>query len=207
MSDIDDLNENIKKTVMLIDVGNGSGSGFIISKNGYMLTCYHVVNKATSIKARFEDNTELWYPCELINSHEEADIALLKINGENFDYSPIEKQGYSKDRRNERAIIAGYPLPDSLGITKVNFTSGNISNKCETLSGKTVKNYQVDINAYPGNSGGPLYSEKDRYVIGLLKGGYDEIAPGVNIVIDIQEFYNRLCQIDIINQEDSNGKN
>lgn len=134
------------------------GSGFIISKDGYVLTNRHVVGNADEIIVRLQDRREL--VAKLIGSDDRSDIALLKIEAKNL---PLVKIGSEKDLQvGEWVLAIGSPFGFDHSVT-----AGIVSAKGRSLpSDSYVPFIQTDVAINPGNSGGPLFN-LDGEVIGI----------------------------------------
>jgi serine protease Do len=166
----------------------GQGSGFIISKDGYILTNNHVINDADSIIVTLKDGREL--DAKLVGTDPETEIALIKIeDGEDL---PIVALGDSDGLQvGEWAIAVGNPF----GLQET-VTAGIISATGRSQVGITdYENFiQTDAAINPGNSGGPLLNI-DGEVIGIntaiysQSGGYMGIgfAIPINMALDIKE--------------------
>lgn len=141
---------------------SGMGSGFIISKDGYILTNQHVIDGAVKIEVIMsgKDNP---IPAKLVGSDFELDLAVLKINDQN-DLPMIELGDSDTVRVGEWSIAIG--SPQGLDHT---VTVGVISAKGRpiTVQDRQYKNLlQTDASINPGNSGGPLLNTKGQ-VIGI----------------------------------------
>jgi len=134
------------------------GSGFIISKDGYVISNYHVVKDSDEIVVRLNDRRE--YAAEIVGSDERSDIALLKIEGENL---PIVKIGdSSKVMVGEWVLAIGTPFGFDHSVT-----AGIVSAIGRSLPNENyVPFIQTDVAINPGNSGGPLFN-LDGEVIGV----------------------------------------
>ena len=142
----------------------GSGSGVVISPDGYVLTNDHVVENADKIIVTLPGGTE--YDAEIIGFDNVTDLALLKLDGENF---PFVKIGDS-DRLiiGEWAIAMGNPF----GLFDINqqptATIGIISGKNLDFGNQDGKIFQdmiqTDAAINPGNSGGPLLNSKGQLI-------------------------------------------
>ena len=137
---------------------NGSGTGFIITKDGYVLTCHHVIKDAARIEIAVEGKT---YPATLVRDDPNNDLALLKING---SFPAI---GFSSDRSakmGQAVFTIGYPNPGLQGLS-AKFTEGTIN----SLTGfqDDMRLYQISIPVQPGNSGGALLDENGN-VLGVI---------------------------------------
>ncbi len=134
------------------------GSGFIISKDGYVLTNRHVVGNADEIVVRLQDRREL--VAKLIGSDERSDIALLKVDADNL---PLVKIASEKDLEvGEWVLAIGSPFGFDHSVT-----AGIVSAKGRSLpSDNYVPFIQTDVAINPGNSGGPLFNLQGE-VIGI----------------------------------------
>ncbi len=126
------------------------GSGFIVSKDGYVLTNFHVVKNADQIYVRLTDRREL--EAKLIGSDARSDLALLKMPGNNF---PTIKSGDSKALKvGEWVVAIGSPYGFENTVT-----AGIVSAKGRNLPNDNyVPFIQTDVAINPGNSGGPLFN-------------------------------------------------
>ncbi|MDD4393309.1 MAG: trypsin-like peptidase domain-containing protein [Desulfobacterales bacterium] len=124
-----------------------SGTGFLISKDGYLLTCHHVVDNARSIKVIVGDNS---YPAKLVRDDKYNDLALLKISGRfsALSFSPNRSAAMGQD-----IFTIGYPNPLLQG-TSAKLTKGTINSLTGFMD--DLRLYQVSVPVQPGNSGGPL---------------------------------------------------
>ena len=129
----------------------GMGSGVIISKDGYIITNYHVIENATTIEITTNNNKS--YKADLIGSDEVADIAVLKIDSnETFPY--IRFADSDQTKIGEWVLAVGNPF----NLTST-VTAGIISAKSRDLNDYDSKNQsfiQTDAAVNSGNSGGAL---------------------------------------------------
>lgn len=144
----------------------GLGSGFLISKDGYIITNDHVAGDASEIVVTTTDGKE--HKAQLIASDQTNDVALLKIDGNNYPYL---KLGNSEDLAiGEWAIAMGNPFGLFDKNQKPTVTVGVISNNGVTLGLQGGRNYrdmvQTDAAISSGNSGGPLLNANGE-VIGV----------------------------------------
>ena len=136
----------------------GFGSGFIISKNGYILTCYHVIQGSGAVKVKFGENL---LPAKVIIADRINDLALLKISGS------FPALAFSSERvaaMGQEVFTIGYPNPIMQGLNK-KLTKGSIN----SLTGfqDDIRLYQISIPVQPGNSGGPLLDMSGN-IIGVI---------------------------------------
>ncbi len=132
------------------------GSGFIVSKDGYVVTNYHVIKDADEIIVKLSDRREL--SAKLIGSDKRSDIALLKVEAENL---PVLKTGSSEQLKvGEWVIAIGSPFGFDHSVT-----AGIVSAKGRSLPSENyVPFIQTDVAINPGNSGGPLFNLKGEVV-------------------------------------------
>jgi serine protease Do len=143
----------------------GSGSGFIVSRDGYILTNNHVVDGSDQVTVRLLDRRE--FKAKIVGTDPNTDLAVLKIDAENLIPAPLGNS--TAARVGEWVLAVGNPLGDALTFT---VTSGIISAKGRTLalpgqSERSIQDFiQTDAAINPGNSGGPLVSVRGE-VIGV----------------------------------------
>lgn len=136
-----------------------SGSGFVISSDGYILTNHHVVDQATEIQVLFSDRSE--HQATIIGSDRRSDLALLKIEAKNLD--ALKFADSDKLKVGEWVLAIGSPF----GLD-YSATVGIVSAKGRSLPTDQGENYvpfiQTDVAINPGNSGGPLFNLDGRVV-------------------------------------------
>jgi serine protease Do len=143
----------------------GSGSGFVVSADGYILTNNHVVDGSDQVTVRLLDRRE--FKAKIVGTDPNTDLAVLKIDAKNLVPAPLGKS--STSRVGEWVLAVGNPLGDNLTFT---VTSGIISAKGRSLalpgqSERSIQDFiQTDAAINPGNSGGPLVSVRGE-VIGV----------------------------------------
>jgi S1-C subfamily serine protease len=127
-----------------------SGTGFFITSDGYLLTCYHVVTNATRIMVGAKQGV---FPAELIQSDVANDIALLKVDGM---FSPLPLSAHNSEKLGESVFTVGFPNPGMQGL-QPKLTRGEIS----SLAGvqDNPGEYQISVPVQPGNSGGAVVDE------------------------------------------------
>jgi serine protease Do len=146
-------------------IQEGSGSGFIVSRDGYILTNNHVVAGAAKVTVRLLDNRE--FAAHVIGTDPQTDIAVIKIDAQNL---PVVAFGNSDSTRiGEWVLAIGNPLGSEFTFT---VTAGIVSAKGRGLNGLQASRYaiqdfiQTDAAINPGNSGGPLVNVHGE-VIGI----------------------------------------
>ncbi len=134
------------------------GSGFIISKDGYILTNHHVVDGADKVEVRLSDRR--YFEAKVIGSDKASDVALIKIDADNL---PTVKIGKSKDLKvGEWVLAIGSPFGFDHSAT-----AGIVSAKGRALPSENyVPFIQTDVAINPGNSGGPLFN-LDGELVGI----------------------------------------
>lgn len=135
------------------------GSGFIIDKEGYILTNNHVVEKASSIKVKLSDGKE--YDAKVIGKDAKTDIALIKVSAKNS--LPVATLGDS-DKLEVGDWVLAIGNPFGLDHT---VTAGIVSAKGRVIGQGPYDDFiQTDASINPGNSGGPLFNLRGE-VIGI----------------------------------------
>lgn len=143
-----------------------SGSGFILTEDGYIVTNHHVIDDAQSVKVTTYDGTE--YDAVIVGSDESNDIAVLKIDAK--DLSPVVLGNSDSLNVGDEVIAIGNPL----GELTFSLTKGWVSalDREITLSGGVTMNLiQTDCAINAGNSGGPLFNIYGE-VIGVTNAKY-----------------------------------
>ncbi len=135
---------------------SATGSGFIISDDGYILTNAHVVSSASEITVKLSDKRE--FSAEVIGTDKKTDIALIKINASNL---PEVTQGDAEKLKvGEWVVAIGSPFGFEHSVT-----AGIVSAKGRSLTQENfVPFIQTDVAINPGNSGGPLFNMKGEVV-------------------------------------------
>jgi serine protease Do len=142
-----------------------AGSGFVVSKDGYILTNEHVVDGSDQVTVRLLDRRE--FKAKVVGTDPNTDLAVLKIDATDLTPAPLGNSDAS--RVGEWVLAVGNPLGENLTFT---VTSGIISAKGRSLalpnaSDRSIQDFiQTDAAINPGNSGGPLVSVRGQ-VIGV----------------------------------------
>jgi len=134
----------------------GSGSGAIISSAGHIATAAHVIKGASYLEVITATGV---YTATILNSDEQNDCALLKINGTFDTHIPVARS--SDVRLGQSVATIGYP---NIGIQgdSPKVTQGVIS--AENGIQNDIRMWQISVPIQPGNSGGPLLDERGRLV-------------------------------------------
>ena len=152
------VSEIVRRTqpgLVHIDVPTGSGSGFVIDAEGYIITNAHVVREHSTVTAKFVDGAE--YTGTVVGKDEEIDLACIRIPNAG-PLSPLPLGDSDAVSVGEDVLAMGYPLADLLGGSPT-VTRG-------IVSGKQRDEIQTDAAINPGNSGGPLV-DPHGFVIGV----------------------------------------
>ena len=138
-----------------------TGSGFVVSADGYIVTNNHVVEGATSVTVRFTDRRE--YDAEIVGLDPRSDLALLKIEESNLP--TLQLASDDSTDVGEWVLAIGSPFGLDFSVT-----AGIVSAKGRSLPTEDGENYvpflQTDVAINPGNSGGPLFN-LDGNVVGV----------------------------------------
>ncbi|MCD7784447.1 MAG: trypsin-like peptidase domain-containing protein [Oscillospiraceae bacterium] len=142
--------------------GSATGTGIILTEDGYILTCAHVVEDATSIAIVDADMNQ--YEATLIGEDSQSDIAVLKIDASGLTAAEL---GILPNLKvGEVAIVIGNPLGyDLYGSMSVGIVSG--LNRTLNINGVDMTLIQTDASVNSGNSGGPMVNAYGQ-VIGII---------------------------------------
>jgi len=161
-------------------VQSGAGSGIIVSQDGYILTCAHVVSGATSVKVQLNGSDQS-YDATVVGVDSTSDIAVLKIDATGLTPAVIGDSG--KLAVGETTVAVGNPL----GTLSNTVTQGIVSalNRQVTVEDNNMTLIQTDTSISPGNSGGGLFNANGE-LIGVVnaKSSYSE-AEGIGFAIPI----------------------
>jgi len=147
-------------SLFTICVNAGSlGTGFLVSADGLVATSNHVIEDGRSIQFNFKGQK---YDARKVAQDEANDLAILKIEGE-FPY--LEIRGSEDAGIGEETFTVGFPNPAVQGF-EPKMTTGVISSLSGIQDDPTC--YQISVPVQPGNSGGPLLTQKGD-VIGIIK--------------------------------------
>lgn len=173
----------------------GSGSGVIISPDGYIITNNHVIEKATELEITLNDNRK--FNAKIIGTDPDTDIALIKIEGDDFPYIPFGDS--DKLKVGEWVIAVGNPFNLTSTVTKGIVSAkarGNIGGSRSTSIQSFI---QTDAAINPGNSGGALINTQGQ-LVGINTAIYSQtgnfagygfavpISIAGKVVADIKEF-------------------
>lgn len=170
---------------VVTDKGEGTGTGFVVTPQGHVLTAWHVIDGARRVTFRL-DGADKELDAEVIGVDQETDLAVLRLpNGSSYPWIPLAEAGYLPNIDDEIVAI-GYPLGKQFG-KEVTYVRGTISS-LRTESGRI----QIAAPVTHGSSGGPVCLQKDLRVVGAIHGGAAN-QPGaqMNFATNIQLVYVR----------------
>jgi len=180
-----------------------SGSGFIVTSDGYIVTNYHVIadaytqNYAVSVMLYNGDK----FDAKIVGVEESSDIAVLKIDATGLSAATLG------DSDNLQVGETVYAIGNPLGELSFTMTSGMVSaldrdiTTQDSTTGQTTTNnmFQIDAAVNEGNSGGPVYNEKGE-VVGIVTAKYSDTGvEGLGFAIPINDV------TDIVDQLITNG--
>ncbi len=183
--------------------GAVSGSGFIISDDGYVLTNYHVVKEADKGKLDVQvltyDGTA--YNATIVGTEASNDVAVLKIDAEGLSAASFG---------NSDVIRVGdtvYAVGNPLGELEFSMSTGHVSAKdrvITTQENESINMFQIDAAVNEGNSGGPVY-DAGGSVIGIVTAKYSDTGvEGLGFAIPINDV--KSIADDLINKGYVTGK-
>ena len=164
--------------------GVTSGSGFVLTEDGYIVSNYHVVADTKAITVIFNDGTK--YSAKFVGGDESNDIALVKVNAK--DLRPVMIVG-------DRVAAVGNPLGELASTLTVGYVSAK--DRIVTTDGTQINMLQTDAAINPGNSGGPLFNMLGQ-VIGITTAKYSGLTnsgatiEGIGFAIPMDDVYGML---------------
>lgn len=166
--------------------GAVSGSGFIISEDGYILTNYHVVENAytanLNVQVMTSDGTD--YTATIVGVEPNNDVAVLKINAKGLNAAAL---GNSDELRVGDAV---YAVGNPLGELEFSMSSGHVSaldRIINTQESEKINMFQIDAAVNEGNSGGPVYNAMGE-VVGIVTAKYSSSGvEGLGFAIPIND--------------------
>ena len=142
-----------------------TGSGFLLSEDGYVVTNYHVVAEASSISVVTQDAEP--HEASLVGRDATADMALLKVEGDHFQ--PVTLGSSSELAIGDMVVAIGNPLSALEATQTVGYISGK--NREVSTDSNVVNMLQTDAAINSGNSGGPLFNMRGE-VVGITTAKY-----------------------------------
>lgn len=174
--------ESARRATVVIDLGDGHGSGFVIDSRGFILTNQHVVGERKKVIVRLFDGSEI--VGEVLRRDKLRDVALIRI-GTAVPALPVRR---SPAAVAEEVYAIGAPFDPQLSST---LTKGIVSAIRQERNG--LEYIQADVNIQVGNSGGPLLDASGQ-VVGVSVAGIRErgAMTGINFFVPIQDALARL---------------
>ena len=162
-----------------------SGSGFVLTEDGYIVTNYHVVKDAHTVEVTMYDGTE--YDARYVGGDEDYDIAVIKVDASGLPAVTLGDS--SKLNVGDRVLAIGNPL----GELTFSMSGGMVSsvNRAINVDGTPFNMIQTDTSINPGNSGGPLLNSYGE-VVGIVSAKYSstssqETVEGLGFAIPIND--------------------
>ena len=171
---------SVKKTM-----GQGVGTGFVLSEDGYIATNYHVVENGTTVRVTLYDGSG--YDATVVNYSEPDDLAVLKIDAKKLPVLPI---GNSDEVLvGDTVVVIGHPAGLEYGWSTTNgiLSAINREVKIKNTDGtlnKKMTLLQTNANVNSGNSGGPMFNERGE-VIGIISMKLADGYEGMGFAIPI----------------------
>ena len=168
---------NVSVELMTYDVfGNQtpsviSGSGFFISEDGYILTNYHVVEKAAKngLNVTVSTHDASVFVGKIVGTEEDEDLAVIKIDQDGLE--PVVFGDSDSMNVGDSVYAVGNPY----GMLEFTMTTGHISALNRQIAAEetetALRMFQIDAAVYSGNSGGPVYDTRGR-VVGVVTAKY-----------------------------------
>jgi len=147
--------------------GAGSGTGFALSSNGYIVTNHHVIEDARRVRVKGVDgNFSRAYNARIVAKDRNDDLAIIKIDDQNF--TSLGRIPYTISAQGADVgsfiFVLGYPLRATMG-DELKFTDGRVSSRSGFQGDPT--SYQITAPIQPGNSGSPLFDSRGN-IIGVV---------------------------------------
>lgn len=168
-----ELYQNVSPGVVSIQVyaqtGSGIGSGFVIDKEGYIVTNYHVVDGAEEVEVHFQSGLKVYG--EVIGVDLDSDLAVIRVDVDPEELSPLPLGDSSQIRVGQSVVAIGNPygLAGTMTMGIVSARGRTLESIRQTETGQFFSAgdlIQTDANINPGNSGGPLLNLSGE-VIGI----------------------------------------
>ena len=161
-----------------------AGSGFVLTKDGYIVTNYHVVKDADTVKVTMYNGDE--YDAKYVGGDEDYDIAVIKVEATNLQ--PVTLGNSDNLNVGDHVLAVGNPL----GELTFSMSGGMVScvNRAINVDGTPFNMIQTDASINPGNSGGPLFNQYGE-VVGIVSAKYSsyssESVEGLGFAIPIND--------------------
>ncbi len=174
--------------------GTSTGSGFVISADGYIVTNYHVVEGASGVKVTLHSSQE--YTAQIVGYDEANDVAVLKINAQDL---PFLKAGSSDNLIvGDQVVAIGNPLGELTATMTVGYVSAK--DRVITTDGARINMIQTDAAINSGNSGGPLLNMKGE-VVGITTAKYSGTTSsgssieGISFAVPMDDIWKKITDL------------
>ena len=173
------LNYQYSKTTQKLQIA-GTGSGFVLTTDGYIVTNQHVVDGAALVRVSFADGTV--EDAAIVGSDVQSDVAVLKIENNSMAALPLGNS--DTIRVGEFVLAIGNPISSDSLYGSVTFGIISAKERLINIDGFENEYIQTDAAVNPGNSGGPLINMNGE-VIGVtsakyVTAGYDELGNSIS---------------------------
>lgn len=163
-----EIAKHFNQAVVLIKSDDGTASGFVIGKNGFILTCAHAIPNEGKIlisylSGKTRSKTKQDSEAELVHIDQDFDLALLKMKGK-FNLKTVSLDDQESVESGEQVTVIGNPSAGDTILSQT-LTTGVVSNPMRILRGQS--HIQISAAVNPGNSGGPVFDDHGN-VIGLV---------------------------------------
>ena len=161
-----------------------AGSGFVLTKDGYIVTNYHVVKDGETVKVTMYNGDE--YEAKYVGGDEDYDIAVIKVEAQ--DLQAVTLGDSSSLNVGDHVLAIGNPL----GELTFSMSGGMVScvDRAINVDGTPFNMIQTDASINPGNSGGPLFNQYGE-VVGIVSAKYsstgNESVEGLGFAIPIND--------------------
>lgn len=162
--------QQVRDAIVTVETPDGTGAGFVVNSDGYVLTNQHVVGKATDISVKLRSGEKL--KATVARTGEDTDLCLLKVERKHLPAVQFAPSAQLKQGADVAAVGAPLGLENTL-------TKGVLSSTAREVDGKRY--IQIDAALNPGNSGGPVINA-DGCVVGVATSVAKE-AQGIGLAI------------------------
>lgn len=188
---------NVKSVVMIYNrsgAATSTGSGFVLTADGYVVTNYHVVEGASQLTVTMHNGKE--YTAKMVGGDSANDVALLKV--EATDLQAVKIGSSTALIVGDQVVAIGNPLGELTSTLTVGYISAKERNV--STDGMAINMIQTDAAINSGNSGGPLFNMKGE-VIGITTAKYSGTSSsgasieGIGFAIPIDDVYDMLSDL------------
>jgi S1-C subfamily serine protease len=161
----------------VLEIPQGSGSGFVWDRSGHIVTNYHVVAGASALLVTMADQSE--WEAKIVGTAPEKDLAVLRIAAPPARLVPLERGGARPLRVGQHVYAIGNPFGLDQTLTKGVVSA--IGRELRSPAGRIITDVvQTDASINPGNSGGPLLDSQGR-LIGVTTAIYSNTGANIGV--------------------------